>query len=204
MTDTAQSQESALQGQFAEGLDQDSAIKLAERVRDLEAENATFREQLEEFGALERDNAELKGKLEAAETKLTAAKKAAKVSTGEKAPGKPRALGPIDGADDATRTAALRKKIEAADKVEILFGDGKRDTGIPPAVVTGDAWADHARGLKLKEAVELHGPAYGVQSFSIAGYGLVIDGKLVAYTERPEPVLVGANQRVRLEDDIFF
>lgn len=146
--------------------------------------------------------ADLGEKLEAANAKV----KAGKAAPGEKKPGKPRKLGPIADApeDAAERAAELRERMADADQVEILFADGDKDSGLPPAVITGEAWADHANGLKLNVPLDLHGSGHGGSSFRVTGYALLVDGKQVAWAPRLDPVQVGVGQHVRIEDDIFF
>ncbi|CAD7335173.1 hypothetical protein FIM10_01860 [Sphingomonadales bacterium 56] len=201
--------ERQLQEQFAEGLDREGAVALAQRVSALEGENADLKQQLDgnagsadRISELEKDNADLRNKLDAAQK----AAKAGKAATGEKKPGKPRKLGPIANApeDAGERAAELRERIADADQVEILFADGDRDSGLPPAVISGEAWAYHARGLKLTVPLDLHGPGHGGQAFRVTGYALLIDGKQVAWADRLDPVQVGVGQHIRIEDDIFF
>ena len=151
-----------------------------------------------EISALKEQLADLTAKLEAAEKKA----KAAKLSHGEKA-AKPRKIGPIAegkslSADD------LRAAIAGAEKIEILFGDGKQESGPAPILVEGDAWREHAMGLMLTEPVTVHGPAVGSQPYHIAGAALLLDGKQVAWCQRPDPLSVGAGQKYGLSNDIFF
>jgi len=126
--------------------------------------------------------------------------KVAKLSDGEKTV-KPRKIGPVKEVLDRDK---LRAAIADADKVEILFGDGKADSGATPVVVEGDAWVDHALGLMLKETVEVHGPSHGSEPYFVKGYALLLDGKQVAWSERPEPLSIGAGQKFGLSNDIFF
>jgi len=139
--------------------------------------------------------AELTGKLDAA------TKKAAKLSRGEASADKPRKIGPVK---ERLSIEDLRAAMAGADKIEILFGDGKRESGAAPVVVEGDAWSDHALGLMLREPVEIHGPVHGSQPYHVRGFALVLDGKQVAWSERPEPLMVGAGQKYQLSNDIFF
>ena len=141
--------------------------------------------------------ADLTGKLDAANK----AAKTAKLSRGEAAGDKPRKIGPVK---ERMSIEDLREAISAADKIEILFGDGKRESGAAPVVVEGEAWSDHALGLMLREPVEIHGPAHGGQPYHVRGFALVLDGKQVAWSERPEPLMVGAGQKYQLSNDIFF
>jgi hypothetical protein len=157
--------------------------------------------QGEDLAAISAEVDDLTEKLAVAQKSVADAKaKAAKVAKGDKPTG-PRKLSssvaPL-ARDD------LRKAIADADKVEILFGDGKRDSGVTPIVVEGDAWVDHALGLMLNVPVTIEGPGPGAQPYQVAGFALLLDGKQVAWSSRPEPLLVGAGQKYQLSNDIFF
>ena len=56
----------------------------------------------------------------------------------------------------------------------------------------------------LKEPVVVHGPAHGGAPYHVKGYALLLDGKQVAWSERPDPLQVGAGQKYQLSNDIFF
>lgn len=117
------------------------------------------------------------------------------------APAKPRTIAPVK---DGLSGDKLAEAIAAAGEVEIAFSDGKREiAGIDLIQVEGDAWKPSLHGLMLREPVEIAGPAKG-PGFQIAGYGLLLDGKLVAYTARSSPVNVPVGGKVRLADDIAF
>ncbi|BBC99104.1 hypothetical protein YGS_C1P0360 [Sphingobium sp. YG1] len=144
---------------------------------------------------------DLKAKVATLEKDLASSKaKVAKLSEGEKT-AKPRKVGPVK-----TRLSIdeLKAAIDGADKVEILFGDGKTESGPAPILVEGDAWRDHALGLMLTEPVTLHGPAQGAAPYHVAGAALMLDGKQVAWSQRPDPLTVGAGQKFGLSYDIFF
>lgn len=197
MTDTM-TREQELAEQFKEGLDKDSAIALQLQVDDLENQVETL--------TVERDEA--KSKVAAAEKSAKAAK--ASIARADKSP-KPRKIGPM-GDDNADSLAG--EKLQAAideahangEPLEIVFSDGKQEiTGIPPVIVTGNVWRDHPRGMMLTQAVPVRGPTEptGVP-YAVAGYGLLIDGKQVAYTPRSEPIHVAPGQDIELRDDIWF
>lgn len=183
-----------------DGTDQASdpiALTVDELIEEFRAGNgpAATVEIIERLDAATAEVADLKQKLEAA------TKKASKLSRGEASADKPRKIGPMK---ERLSIEDLRAAIGGADKIEILFGDGKRESGAAPVVVEGDAWSDHALGLMLREPVEIHGPAHGSQPYHVRGFALVLDGKQVAWWERPEPLMVAAGQRYQLSNDIFF
>ena len=132
-----------------------------------------------------------------------------KAVTAKDAAKKPRKIGAPTEDDEiedrAARTAELKAMIANAGTVEIAFSDGEREiAGTRPIVPEGDAWREHQLGLMLDVPVEIVGPQEGMPSFAIAGYGLIIDGKQVAYCRRMDVVQVGAGQRQRFVDDIVF
>jgi hypothetical protein len=144
---------------------------------------------------LKQENAELKKKLEANSS-------AAKVSRGAK-PAKARKIGEVD---DQPNAENLLELIAAADTIEIAFADGKRELAdIAPVVVSGDIWTVSLDRLKLNlPELIVHGPAFGKPAYALAGYGLVLDGELVAYSKRPDTLMIGANSQMNLKDDIIF
>lgn len=148
-----------------------------------------------------RDAADAKA--EKADKAATAAK--AKVSRGETST-KVRKLGPVDkglSGDDLIET--LQKADADDERVEIVVSDGTREvTGIPPIAVTGDVWRKHPLGQMLREPIKIEGPHTGGTPFVIHGFALLIDGKQVAYCERPDVVQVAAGQTVNFADDIYF
>ncbi len=119
------------------------------------------------------------------------------------APAKPRKLGEIAESKQLTGDE-LREAIEEAETVEIAFSDGDREIGtIAPAIVSGDAWKVHPRGLMLAKPVTIEGSG-APSSVEIGGYALLIDGKQVAWSERSDKLRVAPGQRVDLVDDIIF
>lgn len=153
------------------------------------------------ISALKADNADLTKKVEAAKAK-------AKAVPSEK---KGRKIGPmkdaIEGRDDENgRTSAegvLLEQIRDAETVEVAFSDGKNElAGAPAVVVSGEgAWAITAAGLKLTiDPLMVYGAA---APFEIRGYGLILDGKQVAWREtEAKRVLPGANWN--LSGDVVF
>jgi len=150
-------------------------------------------EELEtELGVLKTEKAALEGKLAA----IDAAPKA----KSHKAP-KPRAIAPLDA--DAPSSHELLDLIRAAEHVEIAFSNGRREIAdIPAREISGDAWAVTVAGVQLRGVdIELAGVGGAVD---IAGYGLLLDGKLAAYRSRMEPLRVAPGAKVSLAGDIVF
>ncbi len=207
-----------LLAEFKEGLDKDGPIVLAQRVAALEGENAALiaaQIGLEDDGlrAIERTD-ELKQQLETVTAERDAAiERADKAEAGEKkakaeirkasTPARLRKIAVLDDGK-ALHGEDLQKAIADADEVVIAFSDGQREVaGVSPIEVTGDAWRPHHFGLLLNTPVELLGPNDG-PSASIDGYALLLDGKQVAYCQRPQPLQLAAGQRINLAGDIIF
>lgn len=134
--------------------------------------------------------------------KLDKAASAAQTSRG-KAPAKARKIAPVD---DQPKAQDLLELIGAAKTVEVAFSNGKTEMAdLAPLVITGDAWAISLDRVKLNVPdLLVHGPGGGEPAYSVAGYGLLLDGKLVAYSARSDALLIGANSQVNLKDDIIF
>ncbi|MCJ8158847.1 hypothetical protein [Sphingomonas sp. LaA6.9] len=195
---TEGTQEKSLEEQFRDGLDKDGAVLLAERVAATEAELATKGEEI----------VDLRSQLEAANARADAAEKVSKeapksVSKKPASP-KPRKFPEIK-ADDALEPEQLRDAIGDAEDVEIVLvdGNGREVPGSMPINVTGNVWNLRLQGLMLTEPVEITAPHEGA-GYQVAGYALLLDGKLAARRMRSDPVNVAAGQRVKLTDDIVF
>lgn len=155
-------------------------------------------------GALETANEEivtLKSDLEKAQAAVKKAKDKAKVATSE-GTGSARKF---DTKAERLESGFIRARIDAAEKVEIVFtSNGKEVIGLPPVVISGEAWSDSPNGLMLNEPVTLHGPAHGQAAFAFDGYGLLVDGKPAAYRPRiGGAAQVGTGGTLRLENDII-
>lgn len=134
-----------------------------------------------------------KGKTDLAKARAKAAPKPAKL----------RAIGPVA---DQPRGEDLLTLIGAADTVELVFSDGKRELGsLPPQLIEGDAWAMAANGIRLRGvSLPVHGPAHGQPPIKLAGYGLVLDGELTAYAARIDVFALQPNAQADLKDDVIF
>ncbi len=118
-------------------------------------------------------------------------------------PAKLRAVGPIERQPEG---AALLSAIAAAEKVEIVFSDGKRElAALPPMQIEGDAWHLAANGVKLRiGSLPVHGLGHGEGAVTLRGYGLLLDGVAVAYAARIDPLLIQSGTRHELKDDVIF
>jgi hypothetical protein len=118
-------------------------------------------------------------------------------------PAKARKVGPVK--DQPTRED-LMTFIAAAETVELVFSDGKTEiAGIPALRIEGTAWALTPVGVQLQlPSLLVHGPGVGQSAYSLAGYGLLLDGELTAYAARGEQLTIGANSQFELKDDVVF
>jgi hypothetical protein len=149
--------------------------------------------------ALASQNAELIAEKAALTDKLAKADAAPKAKAA-KAP-KVRKIGALDG--EPLAPLELLELIRSAGTVEVAFSDGKRELAeIPARVISGDAWAVTVAGLQLRGLdIELTGLGGAVE---IVGYGLLLDGELVAYRTRMDPLLIAPGAKVSLAGDIVF
>ncbi|MDX3883598.1 MAG: hypothetical protein QHC65_04190 [Sphingomonas sp.] len=202
-----------LQGELAEAAERAEAhgVAIATLNGEMEAVRAQLAAESERADAnaaavdqAQRENAELKTALEKAEATAKAAK--AKVERTKTASGKPRVLkvaGDRLAPDDLELLIA--DAAMAGHPVEIAFADGDREVAaVPRLIVSGPAWKRHALGLMLGEPIEICGPAPGAPAIRIDGYALLIDGEVIAFTRRHEPVGAAPGQRISLADDIYF
>lgn len=150
--------------------------------------------------AQDAEIAKLKSAKDAAQRKAKAAEAAA--------PGKLRKIGRMNFPEGAPTPAELRALLAEAETVEVVLSDGKSEiAGIAPRVISGDAWEVVAGGLKLNvPELLVHGPGLGSpkSAYAVAGYGLVIDGKQVAWAQRGEQITIGAGATFDLKDDVIF
>ncbi len=101
----------------------------------------------------------------------------------------------------------LLELIGAAEKVEVVASDGAQEVmTIKPLEVKGTLpWRVTAVGLQLGLPVWLvHGPKAGDPPYQLAGWGLVLDGELVAYRARPRTLQMGGGQQYNLGGDVIF
>lgn len=134
----------------------------------------------------------------------------AKKAPSAKAVGAPKArkIKPIalkDGETPLTPTE-IKVLIDDAETVEVAFSDGKLElAGLPAQVISGDAWHVGVAGLQLRlPELVAHGPGIGQPGYSLAGYGLLIDGDLVAYADRGGVLPIAPGAKVNLASDIVF
>jgi len=139
----------------------------------------------------ERDD--LQGKLDAANKKLSATKPAAAT------PAKARKID--DGLPVADR-ASLAALFGAPGQLEVVPSyTGREVTGLGGIAVIGTDFAKTGDQFKFSRPVVFTPD----QTVTIDGFALFgSDGKQVAYTALPEPVLIPARQSVGLSDTIAF
>lgn len=158
------------------------------------------------FHSLAVPIAALEGELAAATKatdKVKADLKVAKAAAKPKS-AKSRVIGPIDG--DEPRGEELLTLIGAAETVELVFSDGKREiTALAPQLIEGDAWYQAANGVRLRvPSLLIHGPGRDDQALHVAGYGLVLDGELTAYAQRIDVLTILPGSQHELKDDVIF
>lgn len=118
---------------------------------------------------------------------------------------KVRKVGVMKGEVVWPAPADLLEQIRAASTVEVAFSDGRQEIAAMPALaISGDAWKVTPAGLALTGVeVMVYGPARGQGVYSLAGYGLLLDGKQVLYRPR-DPLAIAPNSQVNLSGDIVF
>jgi len=148
---------------------------------------------------------ELEKELAAQKAKTSKAKKAASVAEAA-APASPRDIGPLEKQPSGRD---LLKAIGDADQVELVFSDGQAEiVALKPRTISVDGFellgTDRVR-LKVDE-LRVHGPRPGevAAPYGLRGYGLLLDGKQVAWAGRPEQLSIGAGNQLELKGDVVF
>jgi hypothetical protein len=164
------------------------------KYRALEGERDTLKNLVDEYDG------------KAAAAALAAAGKAKAVP--EKRRNSARKIGPIKLKDKgkAPSAADLLELIQAAEKVEIAFSDGKNELAtLAPRRIYGDAWEVRGASLRLRlDKLEVFGPNRDESDIVVDGYGLVLDGELVAYGPRIDKLVLRPGAISDLKDDIVF
>jgi len=94
--------------------------------------------------------------------------------------------------------------LACGEKCQIVFSDGNSEIAeIPGVTVDCTAFVQTSRGLKFVPPIEITGPAVGQPALALSGYGLIVDGQQIAWSER-DPLAIPAGTTVRVSDDIFF
>jgi hypothetical protein len=188
---------------------------LAKAKGDLTAARAQVRELTkdkekltQDLGKMTGERDQLRAELEVAAQGLNKAKTDLRKARAKAAPKPPRLrpIAPIGGDLPEPRGQDLLELIGAAETVELVFSDGKRELGTVPAqLIEGDAWILAANGVRLRDVdLPVYGPAHGRPAIRIAGYGLVLDGELTAYQSRIDLLELQPNARANLRDDVIF
>lgn len=168
------------------------AARIAELEQLLGEANGKLDEAGSEIATLTAERDKLAAKL----AKIDAEPKARKTKAG----GKPRKCGPLD---DQPRPEELLELIAMAETVELVFSDGKTELPFERRMIDGPAWIMTAVGLQLRlpEFIVV-GPATG--PVELAGYGLFLDGKQVAWAARTDVLDVQPGRRMDLRNDVVF
>lgn len=151
------------------------------------------------IAALEGELAEASKATDKAKADLKVAKAQAKPKSA-----KARPIGAIDG--EQPRGEDLLTLIGAAETVELVFSDGKREiTALAPQLIEGDAWYQAANGVRLRvPSLAVNGPGRDDAALKVAGYGLVLDGELTAYSPRMDVLTILPGSQHELKDDVIF
>lgn len=133
--------------------------------------------------------------LKAAAEKAAAAPKSARVQAA-----KARKCGPMDN----PKSDDLLLAISAAEKVEVVFSDGKAEVAALSALsVSGNAWRKVMNGVQLAlPSLIVDGPGPG--TLEVAGYGLFLDGKQAGWAARMEVLRIPVGWKLNLTDDVLF
>lgn len=173
---------------------------------DLQALTTAHEATLKDLGTITAERDKAVADLATATTGLTKAKadlRAAKASAKPKSV-KARAIAPLKDAEP--RGEDLLTLIGAAETVELVFSDGKREvTALAPQLIEGEAWYQAANGVRLRvPSLLIHGPGRDDQALKVAGYGLVLDGELTAYSSRIDVLTILPGSQHELKDDVIF
>jgi hypothetical protein len=117
-------------------------------------------------------------------------------------PSKKRSI-EAESKEDELEPMELLDKIRAAKMVEVVFEhDGEEIAQLPAMAITGDsAWAIKEGVVALTAPMQV-GPL--PVAVTIDGYGLFLDGELVAYQRRFEPIDIPAGRIQGLTNDVLF
>lgn len=115
-------------------------------------------------------------------------------------------LGDLELGEGAGPSDKLLAAIRAAETVQVAFSNGKNEVAaLDPVDIAGDAWRVTIVGVQLTlPELILHGPGHGGEAIPLAGYGLLLNGKLVAYRDRGDQLSIGAGARMNVAPDIVF
>lgn len=114
---------------------------------------------------------------------------------------KVRNVGPVE---KNPSPAKLLEMIQQGGSVQIAFSDGKKEiAALPPMDITGQAWAVQVTGLALRVGSLVISPT-GDGAADLAGYGLFIDTKQVAYAARIDRLRIAPGQKMNITNDVIF
>ena len=189
-------------------------VPYADLPREQQFKDALFRMTVHQLAPLHEAGERLAAELAQAKRALSAQKSQTTKARNELAEvqavvreqaSEPRAIAALKG--EPLTAADLLELVQSAENVEVVASDGEHEImGIMPIRVRGErAWVAKAHGLALNVMhCRVQGPGPGQPPYRIAGYGLVLDGELVAYRPRPEQLTVGPGQSFNLASDVIF
>lgn len=202
MTDNAETNDATNTGESTENQDIGATVQPetennsgfaspAPTVESLMAENDDLRANIAD---LQAQLVDANAKAEKAEKKAASAKSGVKPAKVRKV----AAMEPVDPMD-------LLELIGAAETVEVVFSDGKKEAAaLAPLVIEGGsgAWkvrSDNRLALALPSVI-----IEPVGAATVAGYGLFLDGEQVAWSQRLDTLTIGNGQKVNITDDVLF
>lgn len=157
--------------------------------------------------ALETANEELealRGAIAEKDAAMAKLQKKAKVAQAERKAGKLRDFSKVPALGGSADRAALAELIAGADRVElVLTREGKEASKLRPFEIAGNPWALGAAGLRLTLPLDLTG-SFDAGPVAFDGYGLIVDGALVAHRARGDKASLAPGQQMRLVDDVIF
>lgn len=109
--------------------------------------------------------------------------------------------------DPRLSAEGLLRLIEQAETVELAFSDGSHEIDdVPPMLISGEAWKIANDRLFLTGVdVPMYGASRDMSPFTLAGYGLFLDGQLAAYAPRINgPLVIAPGSTHSLNGDVVF
>lgn len=168
-----------------------------------------YRTHEERIAALEAENEQLRRSLAAQKGQTTRARSAAALAEQRaREPGTPTRAIPGKPPPKRIEADKLLAAIGEAGEVLIVASDGEREVpGIPALAVTGGASAFRATPAGLLLAgpdFTVSGPGELDKAWQVAGFGLLLDGKIAAWGPLPRVVNIGGGTRRQLASDVLF
>jgi hypothetical protein len=166
-----------------------------------QAEKPDFNPAVVALSAIER----LSRSVTSHKGQATRAKKAL-AEAQEREPGdKARAIGPLSG--DPLSASQLLEAIDKAEVIEVVASDGKKELlDVPPLRASGvEAFkVQNGRLIMAIDKFIVACPPPGKRALQLEGWGLVLDGELVAYRDRGGTMTLGNGMHANLAGDPLF